>query len=291
MVWFVLLAALGARAGEPTAPLEDSKQELKALQKEQSTNGVEAPAGKLHDVMPRLQAPDSPALPVEPPVPQKSETQLNREARENWLLDGMDRLEKNPKGKARNPKDESTKSKGEQADPNDPNYLLNLYGEQQKNAAAKAAAKTPAAGRKDPLTPFLQDWLANSPVRGKFFDEYMRQRTTTDGSTGATARGQLESGASASFAGIDPDSAGVRHGPDDTAPVAANPYLQSLDLSALHEKSSHDSQTAAAAGFRPAANPPTAALVDPGLPARPPDRKPPPPLADDNKYFPQLKKF
>ncbi len=290
MLGLVLLGVLGARADEPGAPLENSKQELKALQKDQTVHGAEAPVGKLRDAMPRLQMPDSGTLPVELSAPQKSESGQKKkmDARKNWLLDGMDKLEKNPKAKDRNARDKLTESKDEQADLNDPDYLLKLYSEQKKESDAKADAKQSTANRNDPLTPFLQGWLSDSPVRGKFFDEYIKKPDMGAGVSGATAPALQESGATASFTGLDPGGPGLRHEQGGTAPVQSNPYLQGLDMSALHDTAARDRQSVVPAG----ANPPPVSLADPGPPARQPEKKLQlPALSDDNKYFPQLKKF
>jgi hypothetical protein len=290
MVGFVVLGVLSARADEPGAPLENSKQELKALQKDQTTHGTEGPPDKLRDSMPRLQTPGSGILPVEPLAARKSPAGQSKkmDAQKNWLLDGMDKLDNNAKARNRNARDKLTETKDEPADPDDPDYLLNLYSEQKKDSDTKAETKQSTVSHKDPMAPFLQGWLADSPVRGKFFDDYIKKPDMGAGGSAATPAALQESGTNTAFAGFDPGGHSLRQGQGGAAQVASNPYLQALDMSALQDTAGRNRQAVAPA----AAMPPPVSLANPEPPANQPEKKLQlPTVSDDSKYFPQLKKF
>jgi hypothetical protein len=180
----VLLAAV-AQGTEGGAPLETSRQELRKLQGGQTAD--EAPSAKdgLRPSLPSLVTPGQESLP--PPEllsPEKLEKerklQKEREARKNWLVNGVQQLEKTDKAKEdmgppeteKLPAAETTKPSESQ----DPQYLLKLYDEQKKiEAERQGDAKVQRRAPTDPLAPFLQGWLGNSPARGQFFDEFARK--------------------------------------------------------------------------------------------------------------------
>ncbi len=295
MLGVVVLAALAARAGEQGAPLEKSKEDLKALQKDQGAPRGAGALGELREAMPAIQSPVTASLPTEANPRQNSEAELKKkkEAQKNWLLEGMDKLDKNPRTKGA-AKGDLTATEGEhgQADPNEPASLLNLYSEQQKNDEARDAAKQSKAVHTDPLAPFLQGWLADSPVRGKFFDEYVRKPDglTVPGGTAAAAGPENTSGP-----GL-PDAAagglGSRNGPAGAPTVQANPYLQGFDSNMLQDAGSGNRQSAAIPMLQSAGIPPPGNVAEPVPALRPSDKKQPlPAVPDDKKYFPQLKKF
>ena len=288
-------AALAAGAEEPGAPLEKSQRELKTLQRDQATRNSEAGAGKLGDGLPRIQAPVPGALPPNLPAPDRTEADLKKQkdARKNWLADGVKKLEKQ-QARAKNHDAPGDKGRafgdGENRprDSSDPDYVLKLYGEQQQEAEAKAEGKHRGAARTDPFAPFLQGWLGGSPVRGKFFDEFVR-RPDAGGAPGGSAAAPLNGG-NQDFTSIAPLGS-VR---ETTVAALPNPYLQGLDLPSLPDVKTGRNlpATTAEAWSKPVDLPATAAA--PALPpaARQADPKLAlPPLADDKKYFPQLKKF
>lgn len=292
----VLVAAVAARTAEQGAPLEKSREELKALQKKTGTPGGDAAMAQLRDAMPVMQSPVPAAAPGETSPHKHSDAALQKkkDARKNWLLDGMDKLDKNTKNKSPGAQDDRTDSTSdrEQTEASDPDQLLNVYSEQQKNDEARAAAKKSTGARADPLTPFLQGWLADSPVRGKFFDEHLKNPDAMAGNSGIVTPASAESNAPPSLFG--PESSGLdsRNRPAGAAPAQGNPYLQGLELSALADAGARDRSPAAVPGFQAGGPALPGALPDPGPAVRIPDKKPPlPALSDDKKYFPQLKKF
>jgi hypothetical protein len=286
----VFLAGTAGAEDRSGGPLEGTKQELKSLQADQAAakNGVAA--GKLSDGLPQLQAPVPGAVPLELTAPDKLEQDLKKRkaAQKNWLLDGVGRLERESRAKARGKNDagDSSSDADEQAgDRSDPDYLLKLYSEQTRGKANQnqAGALRGGASSSDPMAPFLQNWLADSPVRGKFFDDFVKKSDSGD-SQGTVAGGLSGNGtASAGFSGELPGMTRVFVA---TKP-AANPYLQAPAMPALQERSS-----ATGSASTPSWTPALPAPRDPILPVRPDDKKPQElaPL-DNQKYFPQQKKF
>ncbi len=293
----LLLAALRAGAEETSAPLENSKQELKSLQKG-AAPGVDASLGKMSDVMPQMQSPVNEPLPFDLTKTQKSESELNKkeDAQKNWLLDGMDKLDpKTPKSKeagrknAANVTGDDDKEKAGEADSGD---LLTLYSEQKKTTEAKAGAKQTKPARNDPMTPFLQGWLADSPVRGKFFDDYVKRPDGGATNSGAVGSAQPDSSSGLNFSVVDGGASNSRNVPSGPAPVRVNPYLQGLDMSGLQDLGGGGRQSASNPVLQAGPIQPPPPLADPVPALRPPDKKLQlPSLTDDKKYFPQLNKF
>ena len=287
---FLLLAALGVRADEPGTPLENSRQELKALKTGKTTHEGEAPAGKLRDALPHLLAPGSGSMPVEPLVSQKVEsgTKGKKDIRNNWLLEGMDKLEKDSSSNKRRAKDRLTGAKSETADLNDPDYLLKLYRTQKNDSEEKAEAKQSMARRNDPLTPFLQGWLADSPGREKFFDEFIKRPNLGTGISGTPTPALQESVVDQPLTNLNSGGPDLRHAQGGAVPGQANPYLQGLDITALYDTVSHDRQSAVPAMTQH----PLMSFSVPEPPARQSEKRLQlPAQSDDQKYFPQLKKF
>lgn len=287
---FVLLAGLGLQAAEPAAPLENSKQELKALRKGQMDQGIDAPAGNVRDVMPLLRTPASPAMPVEPPAPQKSDSTQEMAAQKNWLLDGVARLKREDESKrdvySKNSDEERIQLRPGQNGPND---LLHLYERQQRTANSGAQANHSPSDRKDPLTPFLQEWLADSPVRGRFFDAFVKRQNSGAGSGNQTNNGLRDFAVAPALTSPDligPELSQRSGGP---SPMRSNPYLQGLDLSTTHQAMDSSRQVAGPI----AAAPVPASLATPAPAPVPQDERKRQfsTVSDDEKYFPQLKKF
>jgi hypothetical protein len=259
--------------------------------------GAKAGDGIKAEDLPQLHAPPPDVV---APGPAQRENGRDREkdprkkgGQANWLLDGVDKLGRETLDRNRAGRDSRKDLPEEEAgkpDSSDPDYVLQLYAQQKKEAEAKAEVRQTAKARPDPIAPFLQDWLGNSPVRGKFFDEYVRK---SDAGTGpASAVGPAETGSnqlpSHSLASLDRQAA---------APAApqTNPYLAGLESPANLESATR--------GLEPlSANPPGIG-ASPAGPARGPALEPnpapraaekkPPLLApsDNEKYFPQQKKF
>jgi hypothetical protein len=295
MCGFALLAALAARAGEPATPLENSKLELKALQKGQPAQDGGVSVGKLRDAMPQMRTPGSEVPPPDPLAAEEAEKELKKkkDAQKNWLVNGVESLARNRKSGGHGAKDglAGTRNENAQSDSSGPASLLKVYSEQQKRAEDRNEAKQASAVHNDPLKPFLQGWLADTPARGKFFDENARKPDATAGFSDPTTQAPLEYGTSSVLAGFDPGG----RAPSErgaAAPVQANPYLQGLDMSVLQNTGTRHAQATAVPAFQPAPTPAALPLPGPAPVARQSEKKPfPPALADDKKYFPQLKKF
>ena len=299
MCGLALLAALSVQAAESGAPLEDSKKELKAFQKGQATPGREGGVDKLRDAMPQMLLPSSEVAPLDPLAAEKSAKELKKKkaAEKNWLVNGVERLDKNSKSAgARDTGDDAAaaaKTEGDQPETGDPEYLLKVYNEQQKRDDAKAEAKPSAASHGDPLKPFLTGWLSDSPARGKFFDEYVRKPDSGVGFNGTAGQGPQDTGGGSGLSGLDLAGRGPKGDREAATPVQANPYLQGLDMSVLQDTASRRTPVNSVPAFQPAPPPPAANPVLGPVPAvRQAEKKAPfSPQADDKKYFPQLKKF
>ncbi len=297
-ILLVVLAALCLRAEEPGAPLENTRQELKALQKGQAQGGDASALVKLRDVMPSAPTPGAEVLPFEMPKAQKTDSDLKKkkDSQKNWLLDGMDKLDKPAKGKTTDRKNEAGAVGEEDKDKptaGESDSLLAVYSEQKKEAEAKADARQTKPVRSDPMTPFLQGWLADSPVRGKFFDDYIKKPDNAAPGVNPTGpSASVESTAGPMLSGLDLGGGSSHNAPAGPAQARPNPYLQGLDLSALQDSGGASRNQAANPLLQTGVIPPPAPLIDPLPAVRPADKKPLlPMLTDEKKYFPQLNKF
>jgi len=291
-----LAAATGACAGEPAAaPLEGTKQELRKLQADQSANPDTGATSKLIGAMPRMQTPVPGTMPMEQLATREKterERQKKAEAQKNWLRDGVDQLGKTTDGKR--PDKTATDSAAatddrDRPDPSDPNYLLKVYTEQKNADETRIGREKAAAPRADPFAPFLQGWLENSPVRGRFFDDFVRKPDAVDG-TQVTAASSATVSAGPAVGAL--ETPGTSHRASATA--QPNPYLQGLDLGSLPDLGNSRGPSAATAGAPPSPVPVPAAagMLDPIPAGRVEEKKPLlPPPSDDKKYFPQLRKF
>jgi hypothetical protein len=301
--WFLglagLAAATGAWAAEPaSAPLEGTKQELRKLQADQSANPDTGVTGKLTGAMPQLQTPVPGTMPMEQLATREKterERQKKAETQKNWLRDGVDQLGKSNDGKhpdktASDSAMGATEQDKDRPDSSDPNYLLKVYTEQKNADEAKGGREKAAAPRADPFAPFLQGWLENSPVRGRFFDDFVRKPDGVDGGTQPPVASSAAVSTGAAFSPA--EAAGGSHRAPGTA--QPNPYLQGLDLGSLPDPGNTRGPAAATAGALPSPVPVQSAggVVDPIPSSRAEEKKPlslPP--SDDKKYFPQLRKF
>ncbi len=142
---------------------------------------------------------------------------------------------------------------------------------------------------RDPLAPFLQGWLADSPVRGLFFDDYVK-KMNTEGAAVSSAYGfptaqsdELRSTRASKSAGY--------HSP---RPTEANPYLApAKELARQSLGTTIDSprltSTAGNSFSQALASGPTAAAVGGTQPSGKVSTRLAP--SDAQKYFPQQRKF
>lgn len=290
----LLLAAAAGAAGQGGAPLEASKKALQELQADQAVKpGAKTGDGIKAEDLPQLHTP-SPELAAPGPAPRDNRRERDKDPRKkgtqaNWLLDGVDKLGREPRDRNQAGRDsrKDLPEEEEKPDSSDPDYVLQLYAQQKKEAEAKAEVRQAAKARPDPIAPFLQDWLGNSPVRGKFFDEYVWK--SDPGSGSVPAAGPAEAGANQL-----PDHALTRAGRQTAAPTAPqpNPYLAGLESPATPETASRglEALSAGAPGIGP--GPARGPVTEPNPAPRAAEKKPPLLAPSDNeKYFPQQKKF
>ncbi|AOS45842.1 hypothetical protein Verru16b_02932 [Lacunisphaera limnophila] len=291
-----LLTAAHAVAAEADAPLSGAKKELRDLQPGRGTTGTPSVKDGLKSGVPTMEAPPSTTVPTYTrPTPQKleREKEQRKNAQKNWLVDGVQKLEADQGKKPLLPGEEIKETEPgdgeEKIDPADPAYLLKLYDKQKKTDDAKSAeTKAQRAPRPDAFAPFLQDWMAASPVKDQLLGEMSRKATGTN-----LPAPSAVAGAPIGVRGavMMPDL-GRANGPA----AAPNPYLADSASPVGPTAGSLPLLTAPvgpAVGLQDlVTNPAPAPLLQPVPTAAPADRKaPPPPLADDKKYFPQLNKF
>lgn len=291
-VCLLLLGAAASRADESAAPLSATQQELRQLERDRRSPGKESPGLKID--APAIQAPGQSSLPVAPMRPlDQSELKKTKDAERSrsWLVNGVRELEKEEKEKSGEVTDVERRTQAIEKqltgpmDQADPNYLLKRYDEQQKAKPVEARSKSVAA---DPLAPFLQNWLGNSPVRGQFFDRF------TASKDGGNER--------APDAPVGIALPGARGSPTEVQAVRdagsrppANPYLVDLPSSlpmAPLVPAAGDRTPATIAPLLPPPAATAASPTEPLLPTREPPKTPVLPTKPDaEKYFPQLKKF
>jgi len=300
-------AGLHAADTDTTSDLEKARQDVQQLRKElRSKNVVEGKS-------PVVDAP-APALELQPSAgsaeqwaadKQKARRFLEQNGRRTsteggWLLEGMEKLENtkpaspHPNGSSPEPGKASAETVESRAaltiDLKDPQYLLKAFSAQKKESEAKSAIKalsSPAPA--DPLGPFMDNWLGSSPVRGQFFDQFVKRE-------GADVAAPAITAAPGSELDVATTPPSFLPSPSRTPGNAtSNPYL--VDLTP--PVPGHDHSAVAI----PPEIPPVA-LPAPELPrVAAPEAAPPPsdlrtplksPLpspTDEKKYFPQLKRF
>ncbi|MDI1248248.1 MAG: hypothetical protein PSV13_05130 [Lacunisphaera sp.] len=300
LILLLLVAtAAGADGQQGGAPLETSKKALQELQADQATKSDLNATGKsIADGLPQLRTPAPGVVAPEQGQPGNrragdNDLKKKKAGQANWLLDGVDKLGRETKDRrqaGRDSRNDLPADEEEKPDSSDPDYVLKLYAQQKKEAEEKTEARQVTRTRTDPIAPFLQDWLGNSPVRGKFFDEYVRKSEA--GAGPASAGGPADIGSNQ----LSIHSPATMDRPV-AAPVAPqpNPYLAGLESPANFESGTR--------GLDLLPSGPAAFGGDPSGPSRGPAMEPnPAPRAvekkptllaplDNEKYFPQQKKF
>jgi hypothetical protein len=316
VVWLALAATVAAGADDAKAPLADSKQQLQQLQRDENSAKSGASDTGLKGALPELKTTMQgrevlPSLGLTPGQdPKDKDRERKREAKKNWLVDGYDRLDP----KSANAKSGDTKSddkigaeatasddteKDAESESGTQDDLIKLYEKQGKSKDATSArgksdeAKPAHSAPPDPFAPFLQGWLANSPVR----DAALSTATHTDGSNGSPA----DPGPAPVIAENPTTPTGVNGGmlPNSAASAKPeNPYLLTLTMPVLPANSPTAAPvfplgTGDAFANGPVSKPTLNSSVDVlAPPARSDAYKPPTtPADDDKKYFPQLKRF
>jgi hypothetical protein len=293
----VALLTSAAGGADTGAPLESTRQELRKLTGGQKTSSGPSATEGLRPSLPAIQTPGQdplPSLPVADPEKLEKERKRQKGERKNWLVNGVEQLERKDRlQEAKGFVGDEDKTDGNNTgsqDGADPQYLLKLYDEQKEiEEAHRPEAKSQRSLQADPLAPFLQGWLGNSPARGQFFDEFIRKPENA-----ANAGSSFSPVAGASH---DITTAPVQLTRDPAQDLAAkpNPYLTELSLPMANDPvrnvaSMQNTLNPVVAG--PSFDKPLIPQTVTPPEARQADRKAlPSPLAEDKKYFPQLKKF
>ncbi|MDD3180967.1 MAG: hypothetical protein PHQ04_11545 [Opitutaceae bacterium] len=300
VVWWgpLLLAGLALSAAEEnSAPLAESKRELKALRSDQALQESESgtrPDAKMRAILPPFKT-ETESVPAPPPSVDKQKAR--DEKKKNWLLNGVDALEQDAKigkrgrgGETGGPRDES-----DRVDFSDDDYLLSTYEAQKMKTAAAAGDESVGKPSQpfNPLETFLASWMTPDRLGGKksaWADALKPAAGTAPDRASSGTLNSLLMGTEMATDRITP----VRDGTTSTA--ARNPYLETMMLSATETTTGGGG---AGAGMlpplkadhkSPAATPPDRVIDDRQEPRT--DRSYVPPLPDDGKkYFPQLKRF
>jgi hypothetical protein len=288
-------------ASEPDAPLQETTRELQALKSSKSS--VEVSQGQPTADVPQLliAQPGSPP-PAKPMTAQRAEKDLSttKSRAQNWLVDGVAELEKKdqPMSAAKRESEQlealMPSDRNKATKEGEPASLLKLYDEQEEKKEAKRELAEAEKPMDNPLAPFLQNWMSDSPVRGQFFDQFSRGNASIETPRGGDVPGGAPPPVSEFTSGaLAPNgSVGAKQSEGPT-----NPYLAGFDSTGGYRQPAEAALKQSMPEFNPggfsgaggpAATPATAPLVE-----APDTRKkaPRPSLADEQKYFPQLKKF
>lgn len=279
-------AALTFAADDPNAPLANTKQQLQSLKKDEAAQKAGTQGVAKFD----LPALNTPGQELDLPAPKREEADAKSRAadRKNWLIEGYDKLDKKSEAKRA---DGKASADEKPLDPSDPDYFLRLYERQRAERDAntrefdRLQMNERSSEAADPFAPFMNDWLANSPVRDALKDSLGHQATAAEMLPGAET---VSSSASAAPAA--PVSG------EALRETGTNPFVQALGLPALDQSKPTDVRTPIVTLQNPpaASTSPVPANTIYDLPERPKvDLKQslPPPPSEDKKYFPQLKKF
>lgn len=301
----LVLGAFGPVAGqEADAPLEESKRALQQMRKEQ---GTPAPAGALREAAPVIRGPEikSPGPSVPPPSGKRPREQTERQSRaqREWLADGVRGLERERRGTAGLVGEGEADAEEGELDPSDPDFLLKAYQRQERegrtagSTAPDRERAPPPAPAADPMEPFLRDWLKGSPVEAlvlgarrsseaaRLGTEERRTETSLGGPTSAPIAERTAPPSAWSLAG-------------ESRGAGENPFLQIL--TPVAQPAAAGGPASPLPGLSPMLELPGASSAGPRLPppvaepapVGPRERKPPPsPLQENEKYFPQQRKF
>jgi hypothetical protein len=294
------VAGHGAEAQPPGGTLDQTKTELQQLQKDQKTKaGLEGGKLKLDGPVTDLQlmpASGSPEAWLSDKLKKDRKLKEQKEANKNWLVDGVEQLEKED-AQTKTPKAVGSKDDGgnqsgpTQIDQSDPQYLLKLFDEQKKISDNKSSAgKAPASASPDAFAPFMQNWLGSSPVKGQLLDQLVKKAESGGFAAGAPA------GAGDYRGPTGPADVPVAATHDAVAATRANPYLADLNSPILtkelvQEAPALQSMEAPAVTSEAGRGGPVLLPSAPAADNRERPKGPPPSPADDKKYFPQLKRF
>ena len=280
---------------DSTAPLGQSRQQLKELQAASSKAqpGSENTANSLKGIAPSLATPAEPVFAPSAAPAADIDSKAGKSSGQNWLLDGYVLAG----GKTSLSRQNTAPTRGtpdrpetDAIDPKDPQYILKVYALQSANQTRNG---TDSAGDKhfrlgDAMAPYLNDWLARSPMRELILEGMSKDNSNQPGGTGSGyAAYEYQPTANQSSAG-NIYSAKAANEPE----IQVNPYLSALSAPET-TKSSNQPVSAAMPPQPTKINQSPNNAIEGKLPnSRSQNYKAPiTPADEDKKYFPQLKRF
>lgn len=298
VVGVLLLAAVPVFAAEEAAPLESTKQQLRELESTQKDKAGAAASGPVKFNTPVLETQRDEDGTKAWRAQQKQEERQRQQKREseNWLVNGVEQQGRDGVKPGAIP-GETTATRETDAlnatrDTSDPQYLLKLFDDQKKRSDPREpAGKSHAAPPPDPFAPFLQSWLGNSPVRDQVMDQFKKGNeagalSPAPGGGGADFRAPVDASAGAGATLREP-----------AGPPKPNPYLVELNAPVLARDPVAGGSAmpaldpAFSSGTTAPGSPVAPASLDPLPDVRPAAKAPAPSQMDNQKYFPQQKKF
>ena len=280
---------------ETTAPLSQSRQQLKELQAASSKaqTATENSGGSLKGIAPSLNMPaESVSAPPAAPAAE-NDSKPGSGSGQNWLLDGYaltgGKISLSGQ-KTQQTRGKADQTKGEAIDPRDPQYLLKVYALQTSNQASNGASSVNDKHFRtgDAMAPYLNDWLARSPMRELIMEGMSNDNSNLPGGTG-TGYAAYEyqptanrSSSGASFAAKTPNE------PEKQI----NPYLSALSAPEA-PKTAIQPLSGIIPLQTPKINQSPNSVIEGKIPnSRSQNYKAPvTPADEDKKYFPQLKRF
>ena len=286
--------AVARAAATPGTALENSQRELKELQAEVKTKPSLPANSELTQGFAQLPTAGAPPTPLKPAVSERTVQELKKRnaVDKNWLINGVNALARAASAETvagEGAQNSLQKAKDSEPAPTADQNLLEVYSAQRSAEPTRAVSKHAIIVSRDPLAPFLQGWLADSPVRGLFFDDYVK-KINTEGAAVSSAHGSP----AAQFGELRSTRASTSAGYHSPRPTEANPYLAPTkevarqNLGATSD-SPRSTSTAGNAFSQALASGPTAAAVGGAQPSGKVSTRLAP--SDAQKYFPQQRKF
>ena len=286
--------AVARAAATPGPALENSQRELKELQAEVKTKPSLPANSELTQGFAQLPTAGSPPTPLKPAVSERTaqEWKKRKPVDQNWLINGVNELARAASAETvagDGTKNSLQKAKDSVPAPTEAQNLLEVYSAQRSVEPTHAVSKPAIIVSRDPLAPFLQGWLADSPVRGLFFDDYVK-KMNTEGAAVSSAYGSP----TAQSGELRSTRASTSAGYHSLRPTEANPYLApAKELAWQSPGTTTDSprltSTAGNSFSQALASGPTAAAVGGTQPSGKVSTRLAP--SDAQKYFPQQRKF
>ena len=286
--------AVARAAATPGPALENSQRELKEFQAEVKAKPSIPANSELTQGFAQLPTAGAPPAPLKPAVSERTAQELKKRKTvdKNWLINGVNALARAASGEtvagdgASNSLQTAKDSVPAQTAAQN---LLEVYSAQRSAEPTQAVSKHATIASRDPLASFLQGWLADSPVRGLFFDDYVK-KINTEGAAVSSAHGSP----TAQSGELRSTRASTRAGFHSPRPTEANPYLAPTKELVLQNRgttidSPRLTSTVGDSFSQALATGPTAAALGGPQPSGKASTRLAP--SDAQKYFPQQRKF